>query len=74
MLNEIPLTDAQIKRAKHILRTDAINARFRLITEVLSDLDPPDGVKREFDQWSRLQMYDGYRAQHVAEVLTAEYS
>lgn len=72
-MNEIRITDDQEKKTRHILENDPENAYHRILTEVLGDMPPPQGVERTFDTWSRVQTYDGYRASHFVHLLTTEY-
>lgn len=69
----IRITDAQEQKIKTLLEKDPFNAPYRILTEVLGDMDPPEGVRREFDEWSRILLYDGYKAKHFVKLLTTKY-
>lgn len=73
MLNEI-LTPKQQARAKHIVKEGGPYKANRIIVEVLGDLDPPENVEREFDRWSRVQTYSGYKPSHIVSTVIEKYS
>lgn len=67
-------TDEQLEKIKEITHGEPHRARERIITLVLTEMTPPDGIERELDSHDRVQMYDGYRAQTLAACLTQELS
>lgn len=73
-MNDVRITPAQKKKVTRLLKEDPINAPYRIHTEVLGDMDPPEGVERTFNDWSRVQTYDGYAARDVLGILTEKLS
>lgn len=68
------LTEAQRARARSIRESDGENgtlAVHRILRDVLSTMDPPKGIGREFKN-DQLQFYDDYLAVLLAAKLAAD--
>ena len=68
------LTEAQLEKARQLIKNHPTLARSLILDEVLDEMEPPEGIEREYDEHGRVEMYGGFRAPTLALAILQEFS